>query len=64
MTLTQNWVVLFLEPVSGFPGGLLCAKSLQSPGERGKVCVVNMTLGWQIIKSGQLIGQAVQVVTQ
>ena len=43
-----------LDPLSGFPDGLLFAKSLNSPGERGKICVVN-------IKSGQLIGQAVQV---
>ena len=31
-----------LEPVSGFPDGLLFAKILNSPGERGKICVVNM----------------------
>ena len=43
-----------LDPLSGFPDGLLFAKSLNSPGERGKICVVN-------IQSGQLIGQAVQV---
>ena len=30
-----------LEPVRGFPDGLLFAKSLNSPGERGKICVVN-----------------------
>ena len=52
-----------LEPLSRFPDGLLFAKSLNSPGERGKVCVINMTRCGQIIKSGQLIGQAVQVVT-
>ena len=40
--------------MNGFPDWLLFAKSLNSPGERGKICVVN-------IKSGQLIGQAVQV---
>ena len=50
-----------LEPLSGFPDGLLFAKSLNSPGERGKICVVNMTRRGQIIKSGQLIGQAVKV---
>ena len=45
----------------GFPEWLLFAKSLNSPGERGKICVVNMTRRGQIIKSGQLIGQAVKV---
>ena len=50
-----------LEPLSGFPDGLLFAKSLNSPGERGKICVINMTRRGQIIKSGQLIGQAVKV---
>ena len=50
-----------LEPLSGFSDGLLFAKSLNSPGERGKMCVVNMTRRGQIIKSGQLIGPAVKV---
>ena len=27
----------WLEPVSGFPDGLLFAKRLNSPGERGKI---------------------------
>ena len=49
-----------LEPVSGFPDGILFAISLNSSGERGKICVVNMTRRGQIIKSNQLIGQAVQ----
>ena len=52
-----------LEPLSAFPDGFLFAKSLNSSGERGKICVINMTRCGQIIKSGQLIGQAVQVVT-
>ena len=42
-----------LEPVSGIPDRLLFARSLNSPGERGKICVVNMTRRGHIIKSGQ-----------
>ena len=38
-----------LEPVSGFPHGLLFATSLNSPAEQGMICVVNMTRRGQII---------------
>ena len=31
-----------LEPMSGFPDGILFAISLNSSGERGKICVVNV----------------------
>ena len=47
--------------MTGFPDELLFAKTLNSPGKRGRVCGVNMTRRAQIIKSGQLSGQAVQV---
>ena len=50
-----------LEPMNGFPDWLLFAKSLNSPCEPGKICVVNMTRHGQIIKYDHLIGQAVQV---
>ena len=53
--------IFLLEPLSGFPDGLLFDESLNSPSERGKICVVNMMRRGQIIKSCQRIGQAVQV---
>ena len=50
-----------LEPGASFRMDFLFGQSFNSSGKRGKFCVVNMTRRGQIIKSGQLIGQAVQV---